>query len=1274
MLSKKRNTYLLSILLLMLIYPFYTHAQEASAEFITSFKPAKLVTGEQARDGIKNLFFKDQKLYVTNIWSGLQILDVSSIAEPREIGVFTKENRSHNCYVVGNTAYVSSELYGVTILDVTNPGAISEIGRVSTTGDATFVVADEQYIYVAEETYGIKIYDVTNPLNPVLKGTYDTPGYAWGLYLENNLLYVADKSGGLIILDVTDKSNLKRLGQYNDMRYAKTVQVENEVAYVANGADGLWIFDVRNKAFPKLLSKITVDGYVYHAFKAGNTVFLSNETKKRMDIIDVTDPLNPKKEGDFDSESKLFATWKNDVYVFLAADTKTIIVRHNHPPIITQLDNMTVDENVPLTFTAEVFEQDGDSVYFEIENMPDGAVFDSKSGTFSWTPTYDQSGMYPGIKVTVIEVTGTQLSTNTVFDITVNHVNRAPSLPDVADGSVNEDEVLTFVLEEGSDPDIEDRGKLKYKAENMPQGANFSPASRTFSWTPTFEQSGIYTIDFIVEDPSGLVMRDGATITVLHVDRKPVLVELPDAIVDENASLSFTMEGSDPDQEDQQLLNYRAENIPEGSVFDAATATFTWTPTYDQSGIYNDLLFIFQAGNLSDSVSVNVTVNHVNRPPVLEIIADQTVNENDSLFFSVSGSDPDIEDDGKLVFTAAKLPIGSSFNASSLQLFWKPSFEQSGEYADLSFTITDPYGLSDSKYAKVTVNHINRTPELEDITAQVVDENSLLTFDLIGSDPDIEDKTSLVYSAGPLPEGAILEGAKLSWTPTYDQSGSYTADFTVSDGRLSVTKTASITVNHVNRAPEVAEIPVQNVAENTALQFTISGSDPDTEDQGKYILSAKNLPEGSLFDPVTGTFNWTPTFEQSGEYTVTFVNTDPQGLFGEKPAKIMVSHVNRTPKFGIQSAQTIDENSPLSFTLIAATDPDKEDEGKLIYIASGLPEGATFDGTTLTFNWTPTYEQSGKYTITFTVKDSEFSVDQPVQVTVNHINLAPEVSTIASQSVDENSAWLLNISVSDPDKEDSGKLVTNVSGLPQGALFDPTANTIAWTPGYEESGTYPGITVTVNDPSGMTAQQVFDLIVNHVNRKPEINPIPAISGKETETLTFSASGSDPDKEDQNNLTFSVSNEPSGSSFTANTFSWTPSYDQAGDYSIIVTISDGQLTASTDVTIAVENVNRDPQIGGPANADVEAGSSLSLSYNGSDPDNDKLSYRIDNAPSGMTIDDGGNLSWIPTDAQVGSHSVQIVVSDGNSEASTALSVAVAAKPLPPPAPADTTGNK
>jgi hypothetical protein len=68
----------------------------------------------------------------------------------------------------------------------------------------------------------------------------------------------------------------------------------------------------------------------------------------------------------------------------------------------------------------------------------------------------------------------------------------------------------------------------------------------------------------------------------------------------------------------------------------------------------------------------------------------------------------------------------------------------------------------------------------------------------------------------------------------------------------------------------------------------------------------------------------------------------------------------------------------LTFT-ITATDSDND---SLIYSATNLPEGASFDPDTRTFSWTPRYDQAGVYSVHFEVSDGQLTDSEDVTITV----------------------------------------------------------------------------------------------------------------------------------------------------------------------------------------------------------------------------------------------------------------------------------------------------
>lgn len=90
------------------------------------------------------------------------------------------------------------------------------------------------------------------------------------------------------------------------------------------------------------------------------------------------------------------------------------------------------------------------------------------------------------------------------------------------------------------------------------------------------------------------------------------------------------------------------------------------------------------------------------------------------------------------------------------------------------------------------------------------------------------------------------------------------------------------------------------------------------------------------------------------------------------------------PVLAVIGNKAVHEGSALSFTIHATA----ADEKKLTYSAftspyKPLPEGAQFNTVTRTFSWTPSFSQSGTYTLRFTVTDGENSDYEDVSVTVH---------------------------------------------------------------------------------------------------------------------------------------------------------------------------------------------------------------------------------------------------------------------------------------------------
>ncbi|MBP3961574.1 S-layer homology domain-containing protein [Paenibacillus lignilyticus] len=96
----------------------------------------------------------------------------------------------------------------------------------------------------------------------------------------------------------------------------------------------------------------------------------------------------------------------------------------------------------------------------------------------------------------------------------------------------------------------------------------------------------------------------------------------------------------------------------------------------------------------------------------------------------------------------------------------------------------------------------------------------------------------------------------------------------------------------------------------------------------------------------------------------------------------------------------------------------------------------------------------------------------------------------------------------------------------------------------------------------------FSLVeVIDANSKPEFYPLRDKSIRENSPLVFTIHATD---KNENPLTYSVENLPAGAQFNASSrkFSWTPTYSQAGVYTVTFNVTDGTSTVSEDVQISV----------------------------------------------------------------------------------------------------------
>lgn len=228
-------------------------------------------------------------------------------------------------------------------------------------------------------------------------------------------------------------------------------------------------------------------------------------------------------------------------------------------------------------------------------------------------------------------------------------------------------------------------------------------------------------------------------------------------------------------------------------------------------------------------------------------------------------------------------------------------------------------------------------------------------------------------------------------------------------------------------------------------------------------------------------------------------------------------------------------------------------------------------------------------------------------------DLPPVVTAPATQSVVSENLLFFSIRASDPDGDAITDLVATGSAVLAGGTFarnaNSTAGTFTWTPACRQAGSY---SVTFVASNALTGDATTVITVTPAAIPPEVIAPLAVSTNEGAHLTFNVYGIN--SRCGGLVTLVTIQRPVGATFVdlgtgIGTFSWTPDYSQAGDWTVTFQgTNQAGITSFATTAIHVNNTNRAPiaEAGGP----YQGFKGVPVMFDGSgssDPDGDKLSY-------------------------------------------------------------------
>jgi len=284
-------------------------------------------------------------------------------------------------------------------------------------------------------------------------------------------------------------------------------------------------------------------------------------------------------------------------------------------------------------------------------------------------------------------------------------------------------------------------------------------------------------------------------------------------------------------------------------------------------------------------------------------------------------------------------------------------------------------------------------------------------FFLPGSGVDVRSSWMVLPSATPQATSIVFEN-----DPIYPANSNTLSDY---HGLGTSLKRPVLVNGTVNISTGTGDPPVISncpgpftTNQGNLVQFSVTATDPNGDNLD---LTASNLPVGATFTPsnpvsgntsVTGTFQWIPSESQSGNFLVSFRATDQGGLSSSFcTVSITVSTVvnGNPPDIMCQASTiTVDQGQLVEFN-VSASDVDGD---TLTLSPSNLPLGATFTPTNPVvgpspvngvFHWTPSFTQSGIFSVSFQVQDPDGNQDIcNTSIVVNEVAVDQLFTTSAS--------------------------------------------------------------------------------------------------------------------------------------------------------------------------------------------------------------------------------------------------------------------------------------
>ena len=194
--------------------------------------------------------------------------------------------------------------------------------------------------------------------------------------------------------------------------------------------------------------------------------------------------------------------------------------------------------------------------------------------------------------------------------------NFSPEITSAAVTEATESELYSYDVD-ATDLDVGDI--LTYSLATSPPGMNIDSSTGEINWIPTNFQVGDNDVVVSVSDGNGGSDAQSFTLVVINVNDPPEITSTAITTAAEDAVYGYDVDATDPDVGD--VLTYSLTTSPSGMSIDSSTGEFSWIPTNFQVGDNDVVVSVSDGNGGSDTQSFTIAVIDVSETPMVLIPA-----------------------------------------------------------------------------------------------------------------------------------------------------------------------------------------------------------------------------------------------------------------------------------------------------------------------------------------------------------------------------------------------------------------------------------------------------------------------------------------------------------------------------------------------------------------------------------------------------------------------------------------------------------------------------